>query len=48
MARAKRTDRTEARRRHRAEQATLAETEPGDADHRPDGDSEVLYEECPA
>ena len=30
MARAKRTDRTEARRRHRAEQATLAETEPGD------------------
>lgn len=31
MARAKRTDRTEARRRHRAEQATLAEAEPGDA-----------------
>lgn len=30
MARAKRTDRTEARRRHRAEQATLAESEPGD------------------
>ncbi len=30
VARAKRTDRTEARRRHRAEQATLAETEPGD------------------
>ena len=31
MARAKRTDRTEARRRYRAEQVTLAETEPGDA-----------------
>jgi hypothetical protein len=30
VARAKRTNRTEARRRHRAEQATLAETEPGD------------------
>ena len=30
MARAKRTDRTEARRRYRAEQAALAETEPGD------------------
>ncbi len=29
MARAKRTDRTEARRRHRAEQASLAELEPG-------------------
>ena len=29
MARAKRTDRTEARRRHRAEQATLADAEPG-------------------
>jgi hypothetical protein len=29
VARAKRTDRTEARRRHRAEQAALAETEPG-------------------
>lgn len=29
MARAKRTDRTEARRRHRAELAALAETEPG-------------------
>ena len=34
VARAKRTDRTEARRRHRAEQAALAETDPdtGDAD----------------
>jgi hypothetical protein len=30
VARAKRTDRTEARRRHRAEQAALATTEPGD------------------
>ena len=30
MARAKRTDRTEARRRHRAEQAALAEVESGD------------------
>ncbi len=30
MARAKRTDRTDARRRYRAEQAVLAETEPGD------------------
>ncbi|HYO44498.1 MAG TPA: hypothetical protein VES19_14970 [Candidatus Limnocylindrales bacterium] len=29
MARAKRTERTEARRRHRAEQASLAELEPG-------------------
>jgi hypothetical protein len=30
VARAKRTDRTEARRRHRAEQAAMAGTEPGD------------------
>jgi len=35
VARAKRTDRTEARRRHRAEQATLADTEPGDVTTAP-------------
>ena len=48
MARAKRTDRTEARRRYRAEQATLAETEPGDVDHCPGGDGEVLGQGCRA
>jgi hypothetical protein len=37
VARAKRTERTEARRRHRAEQAALAELEPGAEDDAPAG-----------